>query len=277
MEMPIETKTTIESFVNDDVKAYLDSLTPAKSGPEWDCECRECGEEINDQCQGYCDPRRGHKCICLDCFDEQESDSDEEESDDEEEGHCGRCGEANGKTGELKLDLCGPCDEKECPRGPTYADKEKEEETEEEETEEEECPGCLRPKTDEEYREVRCCRCDEEMCDQCYSVSPIEGDDECYCKRCGPEECDSDEEEEEILCDCSTCGKGLTSADVDAIPPEMFDETSRYCAGCCADEEEKQADRDWETMTPAEYSAKWTADRVQAMKKRLWEARVKEE
>ena len=66
----------------------METLTETKttSGPEWDCECRECGEEINDQCQGYCDPRRGHKCICLDCFDEQESDAEsEDESESEEE------------------------------------------------------------------------------------------------------------------------------------------------------------------------------------------------
>jgi hypothetical protein len=61
--------------------------------------------------------------------------------------------------------------------------------------EDEECPGCLRSKADEEYREARCCRCDTEMCGQCYSVSPIEGDDECYCKRCAQDRLDEEEEE----------------------------------------------------------------------------------
>jgi hypothetical protein len=41
----------------------------------------------------------------------------------------------------------------------------------------------------------------------------------------------------ETICDCSTCGKGLTCADVDAIPPEMFHEDYTSCAECCADEE----------------------------------------
>ena len=58
---------------------------------------------------------------------------------------------------------------------------------------ESECPGCLRSKADEEYREARCCRCDTEMCGQCYSVSPIEGDDECYCKRCAQDRLDEKE------------------------------------------------------------------------------------
>jgi hypothetical protein len=64
-----------------------------------------------------------------------------------------------------------------------------------------ECPGCLRPKADEEYREARCCRCDREMCDQCYSVSPIEGDDECYCKRCAQDRLDEEEKKGKKMCE----------------------------------------------------------------------------
>jgi len=126
MEMPTATTMTTESFMNDDVKAYLDSLTPAKSGPEWDCECRECGEEINDQCQGYCDPRRGHKCICDACHEEEEIGEEEEETEEEvfdrkyPKASCHRCTTpvtgatvvlCGGAGGACETWYCGDCHE----------------------------------------------------------------------------------------------------------------------------------------------------------------------
>ena len=56
----------------------------------------------------------------------------------------------------------------------------------------------------------------------------------------------------ETICDCSTCGKGLTCADVDAIPPEMFHEDTPSCATCCADGEKATRDSKWRACVDCE-------------------------
>jgi len=90
------------------------------------------------------------------------------------------------------------------------------------------CPGCLRPKTDEDYQGVWCCRCTTEMCDQCYSVSPIEGDDKCYCKRCA--QVRLDEEEDCEVCDCKVAAEDHVGCCRDGDCPKKIENMCRFCA-----------------------------------------------
>ena len=39
-----------------------------KDDGTWDCVC-ECNKIINEQCSGYCDPRKNHRCVCDECAD----------------------------------------------------------------------------------------------------------------------------------------------------------------------------------------------------------------
>lgn len=83
--------------------------------------------------------------------------------------------------------------------------------------------------------------------------------------------------ETETICACYYCEVGMTCADVDDIPPEWFHEDAPICAECrarkdaeasstcdCGAEKgegdcpECVADRDFATMTPADYHAKWS-------------------
>lgn len=43
--------------------------TGAAISMTWDCVCA-CGETINEQCSGMCDPRKGHRCMCEQCVGE---------------------------------------------------------------------------------------------------------------------------------------------------------------------------------------------------------------
>lgn len=108
-----------------------------------------------------------------------------------------------------------------------------------EEEEEEECPGCLRPKCDDTYEEVRCVRCETEMCNECFSVSPVEGDDDVYCKRCAQDRLDEAEAEEEEF-ECPRCFCILRGDDANdrrmwiSTDPEFLDPNDGYdvCDDC---------------------------------------------
>jgi hypothetical protein len=77
-----------------------------KEDGTWDCVC-VCGEMNGAQCSGFCDPRKGHHCMCEKCGEKEESESETE------------CGECHTSTHGRKIrglwnnTLCEKCGDKE--------------------------------------------------------------------------------------------------------------------------------------------------------------------